>query len=134
MGKFNDEMDKLNDKKVGKKPNPIRKCMYVNCPIAASTEVMGQYRCSFHETGYFHGEVTMAIRANVNFIKAYSAMVEWSVPDWKDQKVWLQENKNCPMAEGEVPSQYLTRFFSFLSDKIKAEASEHIERKTNGVN
>jgi len=127
---YADEAGKLKAPRGNKKTVPkVKKCMYTNCPINASTEVLGQYRCSFHESGHFHGEVTIAILGNINFIKGYNSMVKWDVPDWIGHKKWLQEHKNCPMQEDETPSHYLIRFFAWISEKIKLEASEHIERK-----
>ena len=118
------------DANKGKKVIPkIRKCMYTNCPINATTEVNGQYRCNFHESGHFHAEVTAAIVSNVNFINAYNKMVRWDVSDWYEHEKWLRNSAKLPMEALEPPSQYLIRFFAWVSGNIKSEATAAIERK-----
>ena len=95
----------------------------------SSTSAGGNYRCSFHESGHYHGEVTMAIKENKNFIKTYKAMLKWNTSEWHKQDNWLKTNKNCPMGKDEPPSIYLVKFFNWLSEKIKSDATRHVESR-----
>lgn len=124
------EAAKLHGPEKKKKSVPkIKKCMYTGCPLNASTEINGQYRCLFHFSGDFHHEITIAIKQNINFIRAYSGMVKWRISDWKKHKDWLLTKENCPMKPKELPSLYITRSFFWLAKKIETEASILIERK-----
>jgi hypothetical protein len=127
---YAEESGKLKGPKEKKKSvRKVKKCMYTGCPLNASTEFGGNYRCSFHFSGDFHHEVTMAIIENLNFIKAYSKMVKWRVSDWTEHSKWLLTKKNCPMEPKELPSVYISRSFEWLSEKIKDDATRHIENR-----
>lgn len=123
------KLSKKNNQKPVDKP---KKCMYQDCPMRAASTAEGRNRCSFHVTGDFHREVTISIKQNKNFIKAYNSMVKWNQSDWSDQKNWLRSNKNCAMEENELPSMYLVRFYNWLSEKIDNDASALIEKRVSG--
>jgi len=109
----------------------VKNCRYANCPLRATTAINGQYACSFHDTAQFHGDVTLAIRNNKTFIQNYNTMVHMGVKDWQKAKKRLLNHPSVPMNEGESPSMYLVRFFNFIEQKIKNEASEMIIRRKN---
>ena len=123
------KLSKKNNQKPADKP---RKCQYQNCPMRAVSTVEGRSRCSYHHTGDFHHEVTIAIKQNINFINGYNSMVKWTVSDWTKHNDYLLNNKNCPMEQGELPSMYLVRFFNWISEKIQSDATILVNQKLKG--
>ena len=124
--KYATESAKVSKSKSEKEKSPsIDKCSYMGCPMNASTLLGGRYSCSFHESPDFHQDVTTAIISNMDLIRAYNRMVKWSVSDWNvvSNKGWLLNNSNCPMTDGEMASSYINRYFTWLSEKIKSDAS-----------
>ena len=114
----------LSKTAVAKKPyDPIpKKCMYIGCPMKPSWKDDDGYKCSFHENGDYHAEVSQAIRDNMSLIKAYNSMVNWSVVDWVDNNGWLRSNNHLAINEGEHNSAYVLRFWNWLCDKIQDES------------
>ena len=131
---YAEEAAKLTGPKKKKDSAPkVKKCCYQGCPINASTAVNNVYSCCFHDSGQYHYDVTLAIKNNKKFLQNYNNMVRWSVQDWINNKDRLLNHPKVPMGENETPSGYISRFFTFISEKIKTEASEMIEKRLNHV-
>lgn len=130
MGKYNDVMDDFKDsRKKKKEPERIKKCQYFGCPLSSSSSGSQGNVCNFHETPDYAADVTQSIVKNKKFIDAYSKMVRWSNDEWFTNKNWLTTNPDCPMTEGELPTLYLQRFYTWLGEKIKSDSTDIIQKR-----
>jgi len=118
--------------KIGKKKKPIDKiknCSFTGCPMNADAFINGMWMCCFHDSSDYHQDVTVAIRKNKSIIRTYNTMVRWKPADWKEHHKWLITKDNCPMGENEPRSLYILRYFNWISEVIKNDATTEINKR-----
>ena len=127
------DLNKLNTdarkRKDANKPPPVNKCMYMGCPMRASIKDLDGYKCAFHKNGDYHYEITESIKKNIKHVHAYVKMINWSSIDWKTWSDYLSTTVYCPKEDEELNSLYLNRYYLWLSEKIKIEATDFIANK-----
>ncbi len=107
----------------------VDKCQYMGCPMSAAVKDGDGWKCAFHETPDYHQDVTEAINKNMKFIQAYSTMVKWDSDKWIENDSWLKTNINIPMKPNEPYSEYLIRYWKWISEKIKTDSTETINNR-----
>jgi len=102
------------------------KCKYMGCPLKASSQINGEWACSFHDSPDYHQSVTEAINKRLSLITAYSKMLKWTSSDWESNHAWLKTNQHIQLQEDECRSIYLQRYYMWIIDTVKTEATELI--------
>ena len=110
-----------------------RMCWHSGCPLAAAARSQNGYECVFHYGSQFSSAITDAINRNIKLINKYCEMVHWTNGQWARNRSAMVNWNMFPMDENEMLSMYLNRFHAFIDQKIQNEASQAIEKPSEGL-